>query len=329
MQEQQGDSPQQWCTMARQSPRICVVGSSNIDLTFRTTRLPRPGETLAAQSFQMGFGGKGANQAVMAARLGAQVTMITKVGSDVFGDQTIANYRQHGIDRAHVFRDPQETTGVAAVVVDDAAQNYILLVPGSNRSLMPADVRQAAQAIAAADVLLSQLEIPLESSLEAFRIARAAGVRTILNPAPAADLPDEILRLTDLCVPNETELEFLANGSVANKDHLEEATRRLLQRGPGKVIVTLGKNGALLMEAGGISYHRAPTVPALDTTGAGDAFIGSLAVAWAQGMHVEEAIRRANLVAALSVTRLGTQAAFPSLEEVEAFCSKQGVTSTQ
>src|SRR5262245_55570404 len=168
--------------MTNGQARICVVGSSNIDLTFRAPRLPRPGETLAGRSCQLGFGGKGANQAVMAARLGAQVTMVTKVGRDVFGEQTLRNYRDQGIDTTHISIDAQRPTGTAVIVVDDDARNCIVVVPGANFGLSPDDVSRAAAAIAAADLLLCQLEVPLQTTLEAFRLAGSAGVYTVLNP---------------------------------------------------------------------------------------------------------------------------------------------------
>lgn len=299
------------------TPRVCVVGSSNIDLTFRTTRLPRAGETLAGQAFQLGFGGKGANQAVMAARLGAAVTMVTRVGSDVFGEQTVRNYQEHGIDITHVRRDAERPTGVASIVVDEAGQNCILLVSGANAGLSPEDVRAAAGAIGAAGVLLAQLEVPMETTLEAFRAARAAGVRTILNPAPAVPLPDELLRLADLCIPNETEAEQLTGQPVTTPVEAERAARAIQARGAGTVLVTLGPRGVLFTEGQTVEHVPAMDVRAVDASGAGDAFIGSLAVFLVEGRPLREAVRRANLAAALSVTRPGTQASFPTRAEVE------------
>jgi ribokinase len=303
-------------------PRVCVVGSSNIDLTFRTARLPRPGETLAGHAFYLGFGGKGSNQAVMAARLGAQVAMVSCVGGDVFGEQILGNYRGQGIDTAHVRTDAGRPTGVASIVVDDAAQNCILIVPGANLSLSPEDVRAAAAAIRSAAVLLCQLEVPVETTGEAFRIARAAGVRTVLNPAPAAALPDELFRLTDLCVPNETEAELLTGRGVTTVAEAEAAARALLGRGPAAVLVTLGERGVLVADGDGGEHVAAEPVRAVDPSGAGDAFIGSLAVFLAEGVPLREAVRRANAAAALSVTRLGTQASFPTRTDVEAFLSR-------
>lgn len=301
-----------------QPPHVCVVGSTNIDLTFRAARLPRPGETLAGLGFQLGYGGKGSNQAVMAARLGASVTMVGKVGRDVFGEGALRNYREQGVDTTHVLVDVERPTGVASIVVDDAARNCILVVPGANLGLTPQDVRAAAGAIAAARVLLCQLEVPIETVAEALRIARAAGVTTVLNPAPAVPLPDELLALTDLCVPNESEIELLTGGqTTATVQEAAAAAWELLKRGPRTVIVTLGERGALIADAASAEHLEAPRVEAIDSSGAGDAFIGALGVFLADGMALREAVRRANAVAALSVTCLGTQASFPTRDEVE------------
>jgi ribokinase len=305
--------------MAKQQAHICVVGSSNVDLTFRTPRLPWPGETLAASAFQLGFGGKGANQAVTGARLGARVTMVSRVGRDLFGEQLLGNYRAHGIDTTHVLLDPARPSGVASIVVDDEARNCILIVSGANSGLAPEDVRKAAGAIQAADALLCQLEVPIDATLEALRIARGAGVRTILNPAPATSLPEELLRLTDWCVPNETEVELLTGQPAATRADAETAARALLQRGPPVVIVTLGERGALCVDESAAELYPAVSVQAVDTSGAGDAFIGGLAVFGAEAVPMRDAVRRANAVAALSVTRLGTQAALPTRSELEAF----------
>lgn len=305
--------------MAKSKPRVCVVGSSNIDLTFRTPRLPKSGETLTGESFQLGFGGKGANQAVMAARLGAQVTVVTKVGRDVFGERTVHNYREHGVNTAYVLTNEHHATGVAGIIVDDDARNCILVVPGANQSLTAENVRHASAALHVADVLLCQLEVPLDAVLEAFRLARAAGVKTVLNPAPARHLPEELLRLTDYCIPNELEIEHLTGHAVTTPQEAAAAARMLLKRGPHTVIVTMGEWGALLLEEQRAVHIPAPKVKAVDTTGAGDVFIGSLAVYLAEGLSVDQAVRRANTVAALSTTRPGTQASFPTRVEADAF----------
>jgi ribokinase len=299
--------------MTKHRPRICVVGSSNVDLTFCTPRLPRPGETLAGSHFHLGFGGKGANQAVMAARLGGQVTMIAKVGHDLFGEQMLANLKREGIDTTHVRVDETRPSGSAAIVVDDDAQNCIIVIPGANDALMPSDVRAAAEPIRTADVLLCQLEIPLDTCVEAFRIARAAGVRTILNPAPVKHLPPGLLHLTDLCVPNETEVESITGQPMR---HLNEARAAAKAIGVPLLIVTRGSQGAFVVDGEAVENIPAQVVAAVDPTGAGDAFIGSLAWYWAQGAPLVEAARFANHVAAISVTRHGAQASFPSAAEV-------------
>jgi ribokinase len=299
--------------------RICVVGSANIDLTFRTARLPAPGETLTGHGFQLGFGGKGANQAVMAARLGARVTMIGTVGRDVFGEQTLANLQAEGIDTRCVHAVAGQPTGVASIVVNDAAQNCIIVVPGANAHLTPADIEAAADAIVNADALVAQLEVPLDTTLTAFRLARAAGVRNILNPAPAASVPDALLQLADLCVPNEPEIEQLTGQAAATPEQAEHAARLLQQRGPRTVIVTLGRRGALVLADGVAEIVPGLSVNAVDTTGAGDAFIGSLAVFLAEGMGLGDAVRKSNAAAALSVTRPGAQTSFPRRAQIETF----------
>jgi len=309
--------------MHKSAPRICVVGSANIDVTFRTAWLPRPGETLAGTAWQLGCGGKGANQAVMAARLGAHMAMVARIGRDAFGETTLQNFQAQGIDSSHVTVADGHCTGAASIIVDDEARNTILVVPGANFALTPEDIRRAAAAIQSAAILLCQLEVPVETTLEAFRTAKAAGVQTILNPAPATPLPDELLRLTDWCVPNETEIEQLTGRPATSLHHAEEAAQVLLHRGPGAVIVTLGERGALLVHPGAVEQIPAVPVRAVDTSGAGDAFIGGLAVFLAERIPLVEAIRRANRVAALSVTRLGTQTSFPTRAEVDAFCEEK------
>jgi ribokinase len=302
--------------------RICVVGSANMDLTFRTPRMPRVGETLAGSALHTGFGGKGANQAVMAARLGARVAFIARLGNDAFGQESLRHYRAEGIDTAFIRIDDQHSSGVAAILVDDSARNCILVVPGANAALSPVDVREAAPAIRSAHVVLGQLEVPLDTIVAAFQEARLTNVRTILNPAPAMTLPDELLRLTDLCVPNETEIEALTGQRADSLNDAATAARILQQRGALAVLVTLGERGALLLENDEVVPIPAVSVKAVDPTGAGDAFIGSLAVFWAEGLSLREAARRANAVAALTVSRLGTQTAFPSRVEAEAFLAE-------
>jgi ribokinase len=305
--------------MDGQKPRVCVVGSANVDLTFRTASLPRPGQTLPGRDFQLGFGGKGANQAVSAARLGAAVTLVGRVGRDLFGDLARRRLGEEGIDVTHLGTDSERPTGVASVAVDDAGHNCIVVVGGANLALSPDDVRAAATAIQSAQVLICQFEVALDTVLEALRLARGAGVRTLLNPAPAAPLADEMLGLIDVCVPNETEAEQLTGIPVTNEREAEVAARALHARGPRAVLVTLGERGVLVLEDGRCEVMPALRVETVDTTGAGDAFLGGLGVFLAEGLSLRAAVEVANAVGALSVTRLGAQSALPTRGELESF----------
>lgn len=299
-------------------PKICVVGSSNIDLVSYAPRLPKLGETLTGTRFQMGFGGKGANQAVMAAKLGAEVAMITKLGNDIFGKDTFKNYETLGFDTSHVLFANEASTGVAPIWVDGATgNNAIIIIPGANDLLTPADVEAMRDAITRAQILVCQWEVPLETTLTALRIGRAAGVTTIFNPAPArAELPPEAYQLSDIFCPNESETELLTGQPVAGQAQVEAAAHTLLARGAGQVIITLGERGSLLVTATGAQYVPAPQVNVVDTTGAGDAFVGSLAYFLAAGAPLVEAMQRANQIAARSVQRPGTQSSFPSAAEL-------------
>jgi ribokinase len=305
--------------------KICVVGSTMVDLVTRVPRLPQAGETLAGYSFSLGYGGKGGNQAVTAARLGAQVTLVTRIGCDVFGDGAMANYRAAGFDVGYVLRDAQHATGVATILVDDAAQNCIVIAPGANAALSVQDVVAASSAIAAADVVVCQLEVPVAAAIAAFHIARAAGVKTIFNPAPATLVPDEVWQLTDVATPNETEAELLTGIHAGDDGQAESAARALLARGARAVILTLGTRGSLAVAPDGSERILPVTVAAVDTTGAGDAYVGTLAVCLAAGLSLVDAARRANLVAALSVTRPGTQTSFPNAAEAREFLARYDI----
>jgi ribokinase len=291
--------------------RLTVIGSANVDLTFRLPGMPRPGVTEVCREYQLGFGGKGANQAVQAARLGAAVTFIGKVGEDPFGPATIEQLRKEGVDVEHVTPASGRLTGTAVILVEASGQNSIVTHAGPNVAMTVDDVRRAAPAIAASNILLATLETPAEPLTEALSIARAARVRTILNPAPPVDFPLELLHLVDVCLPNESELAAL----VGDHDGVHFAAEALRAKGPKTVIVTLGERGAYLLDSAGdlIQGHR---VPAIDTSGAGDSYAAALAVALTEGKSLREAARWANEVAALSVTRFGTQASFPRRSEL-------------
>jgi len=297
-------------------PKICVVGSSMIDLISKVPRLPKLGETLVGHSFHLGYGGKGANQAVMAAKLGAQVTMVNKVGRDVFGEGTLKNYREQGIDTTHVMFDESRFSGVAPIFVDDNAQNCIVIVPGANLGLLPADVQNAEQVILDADILICQLEIRIETTLEAFRIAKGGNVRTILNPAPAAPIPDELLQLTDICAPNETETELLTGLPVGTLAEAEVAARKLLSRGTGKVILTLGERGALLVDKDTVENIPAVKVDAVDPTGAGDAFAAGFLFGLLQESKLPVCGALGHTAAGFSLGGLGARAALPTRQEL-------------
>lgn len=299
---------------------ISVVGSCNIDLTTTVPRLPRAGETLLGRHFLMTYGGKGANQAAMARKLGARVTMVAKVGNDLFGEYTRANLRDLGVDTTFVTRDTIQVTGVASILVDDDGRNVIAIVPGANFALTPEDVRAARDALAGADALVCQLEVPLAVTLEALRLAKAQGrAVTVFNPAPGQPLPPELVQLCDVVVPNETEAEAITGVAVHDLEDARVAAHRLLQAGARAAVVTLGDQGALVADQEGTTHIPALRVTAVDSTGAGDAFVGTLAYSLARGHPLREAARLASVAAALSVTRLGAQVSFPVRGELEEY----------
>jgi ribokinase len=267
----------------------------------------------------MGFGGKGANQAVMASKLGASVVMVTKLGDDVFGRQTLENFKSYGIAGDYIFFTKEAFSGVAPIMVEPDGYNSIVVVAGANNWLDRGDVDRAAPAIRAARVLICQLEIPVETTVRALKIARDAGVLTILNPAPAmADLPRECYTLTDILCPNESEAELLTGIGVKGAPQAEEAVRVLRVRGAGTVIITLGERGSFVAEGENTFHVPAVPVKAADTTGAGDAFVGSLAFYLARGRSLADAVRSANHVAALSVQKPGTQSSYPDIKDLPA-----------
>lgn len=295
-----------------EQPEICVVGACNMDLISYVPRLPALGETLHGERFSMGFGGKGANQAVMAARLGARVAMVAKLGSDVFGRDTLENFKSQGVDTRHVSFTDQAFSGVAPIAVDKNGDNSIIIVTGANDLLTEDGIMAAADVIAGAKILVCQLESQLEKSLAALRIARKHGVFTIFNPAPARlELPEEIYLLSDLICPNESETGMLTGMPVNTPGQAEKAAAELLRRGPKAVVLTLGERGSLVMDKGGVRHIPSEPVKAIDTTGAGDCFVGSLAFFLARGKALDEAVGLANRIAAISVMGQGTQTSFP------------------
>ncbi len=299
-------------------PKICVVGASNMDLISYAPRLPKMGETLPGTSFQTGFGGKGANQAVMAAKLGAEVQMVTKLGKDSFGRDYLKNYEDLNFNTDYISFTDEASTGVAPIWVDgETGNNAIIVISGANELLSPADVEAARSAIAQSQLLLCQWECRLETSLAALRIAREEGVTTLFNPAPArADLPDEAFVLSDIFCVNETETEILTGLMVETLPQAEAAARVMLARGARNILLTLGERGSLLVNADEVIHAAAPEVKAIDTTGAGDAFCGSLAYFLASDVALADAIFLANHVAAVSVQAEGTQSSFPRVDEL-------------
>jgi ribokinase len=263
------------------------------------------------------MGGKGANQAVAAARLGAEVTFIACVGSDSFGAESIQQYQRECINTEHVRRVDHQPTGTAAIVVDDAAENCIIVVPGANAELSIEDIRRAAGVIAQSDAVLCQLETPLAVAYEAFRMARQAGVRTVLTPAPVIELTEDFLQLCDVCLPNRTEIERLVGCQVKNLEDARSAARRLLDRGVGSVALTMGSDGSLVMSKSEVSHVAAIPVQAVDTTGAGDSYAAALAVSLCEGHSLKQSAERASMVAAFAVMRVGTQTSFPTLAELD------------
>ena len=306
--------------MASAAATVTVVGSYNTDLVFRAPRLPAPGETVLGRGLRSGPGGKGANQAIAAARLGARVALLGTIGEDAFGDAALALFRREGIDTRWLQRSATEPTGAAAILLDETGQNAIVVAPGANAALTTARVQAAAPLLRGSRVVVAQLETPLEAVQEALAIARAAGVTTLLNPAPAQPLPAPLLSLADLLTPNESEAALLAGRPVRDPAGAEAAARALQARGAATVIVTLGDQGALLVPPGAPALHvPAPAVPVVDSTGAGDAFSGALAAALAEGLALPAAVRLAVRAGAFSVGRAGAADSMPTRAELERF----------
>lgn len=309
--------------MSTKQPSVLVVGSFMMDLVVRTKRMPKEGETVVGEEFGRAPGGKGANQAVAAARLGANVTMVGRVGNDLFGKDQIESLNASGVDTRYIIMDDEAPTGVGSITLDSSGNNRIIIVPGANMRVTPADVDKARPAFEAADIVLLQLEIPDEANQRALEIARQLGKPVIFNPAPAHSLDDSVLRMATVLTPNETETEILTGMPASTPEEAEKAARSLLARGVENVVLTLGDKGALLVREDQKQAVPARKVNVVDTTAAGDAFNGALAVAIARGDGWSDALAFANAVAALAVTKFGAQPSMPTKAEVETFIAQE------
>lgn len=298
---------------------ILVVGSSNTDMVIKAGHLPRPGETILGGTFFMNPGGKGANQAVAIARLGASVTFICKTGSDIFGHQSQQLFEEEGINTSYIFSDPEHPSGVALITVDEHAENCIVVASGANANLLPSDLAKAEEAIDQADIVLMQLEIPMETVEYVAEIAYRKNKKVILNPAPAHPLSPSLLKRLYMITPNETEAEMISGVKITDQESAVKAARILSEMGVQNVIITLGSKGALVYCDEGAELVPALKVKAVDTTAAGDVFNGALTVALSEGRSQLEAVRFACKASAISVTRVGAQSSAPYRNEVDIF----------
>lgn len=296
--------------------KIIVIGSSNTDLAIKTDRIPEPGETVMGGTFMMTAGGKGANQAVAVARLGGDVSFVTRVGDDMFGDESRARYIKEGLPERFLLVERGVPSGVALITVDARGENCIVVAPGANNAMTCADIDAVSDEIAAAEYLLLQLEIPMPVVEHAVEVAAAHGTKVILNPAPAAELPKALLERLYLITPNRTECQLLSGVAIADEADAEAAAAKLMEAGVKNVIVTLGSKGSLVKTAEGCQTVEACRVDAVDTTAAGDVFNGALCVALSEGKTLVEAARFASRASAVSVTRMGAQSSIPYRSEL-------------
>ncbi len=298
-------------------PSIVVVGSTNTDMVIKAAHIPEPGETILGGTFFMFQGGKGANQAVAAKRLGGDVTFIAKTGNDIFGERSVQLFKEEGIHTGHMATDPANPSGVALITVDDNAENCIVVASGANATLSPDDLEPALDIIKQANIILMQLEIPLDTVSYVASIATANGCKVILNPAPACALPDALLKNISIITPNKKEAEMLSGIKITDMESTVIAARTLREKGVATVIITLGPQGAFISNTDMEVLIAAPVVKAVDTTAAGDVFNGALAVALSEGRSLADAVTFGCKAAAVSVTRLGAQSAAPHRHEVE------------
>ena len=298
---------------------VIVVGSINMDMFAIVAELPRTGETVLGDKFFSCIGGKGANQAVAIARLQCPVSLVARIGKDLFGKQMLSNLKENDIDARFVIEDSDASSGVALVNVNRNGENTVVVVPGTNQRLSGDDVLRAESVISRAKVLVAQLEIPLETVDKALSLAKRYNVKTILNPAPGNNLPEDLLQKVDILTPNETELERLVRLKISTKDDMKRACQKLLKTGVKTVILTIGREGVIVADKKGFNNYPALSVEAVDTTGAGDAFTGGLAAFLAEGLELDQAVKKAIQVAGYSVTKLGAQPSLPTRMELEEF----------
>ena len=303
-------------TVSIHKPKVVVIGSCNTDMVVKANRLPVPGETVLGGTFYMNPGGKGANQAIAASRLGAEVTFISKIGYDLFGLQALEIYKSEKINTEFIFTDPKSPSGVALISVDSFGENSIIVAPGASRSLSEEDINKAEEKIKEADIILMQLEVPIETAEYAATIANKYGKKVILNPAPASILSDTFLRNVHTILPNRIEAEMLSGIKVMDIESAHRAAKTIGDKGIENVVITLGKDGAYVKEKDKYVMIPARQVKTVDTTGAGDVFCGAFSVYLSEKHSLTEAVEFANAAAAIAVTRIGAQSAIPYKMEV-------------
>jgi ribokinase len=298
------------------SKKIVVVGSCNTDMVVKSNRLPVPGETVLGGAFMMNPGGKGANQAVAIARLGGNVTFISKTGNDLFGRQSLEMYGDENINTDYIFSDQNLPSGVALIMVDRNGENCIVVASGANGSLSPKDIDKAKHVIESADILLMQLEVPIDTVEYAARLAFEKGIKVVLNPAPAAFLSNEILHCLYTIIPNKTEAEILSGIKVSDMESAKQAADIIAAKGVDKVVITLGSQGSLIKDEDKYTFVPADEVEAVDTTAAGDTFCGAFCVGISEGLSIEDAVKMATKAAGITVTREGAQVSIPYRKEL-------------
>lgn len=300
-------------------PKIVVIGCLHTDFTVKVKTIPRIGESVLGKSFKRSPGGKGANQAVAAARLGADVVLIGRVGADVFGKELIKNLRENGIDTKYIIEDSETYTGLALIMVDEDGDNILAVASGADMRIRKEDIDRAEEIIKLSDILLIQLETPLQIVEYAINIAFNKGVKVLLNPAPAQKLSKDLLKKVYVLIPNEKEAELLSNVKIKDLNSSKISAKKLLENGTENIVITLGKNGSIIATKEETVHINGLNVNAIDTTGAGDAFCGALAVALSSGKELKEAVIYANYAGALATTKIGAQEALPTKEELENF----------